>query len=183
MLVLDTGSADDTVLLAQAASAEVSRFDWCDDFAAARNAALEQSAADWNLELDADEWLAGGAAHLAERSLGGERFPGLVPVTSEFDLQGGIETASGCLPAVPVGHKDHAICHEHARAVRRFGQALEYARSTDSIRHDLVLRMRYALKQSRQFEVPFGLPRRNAQQAALSGFLLHTGRSAAVPGH
>ncbi|MGC4394858.1 glycosyltransferase [Hydrogenophaga sp. T2] len=63
MLVLDTGSRDDTVSLARAAGAEVQRFAWCDDFAAARNRALELADADWNLVVDADEWLiAGGAA-------------------------------------------------------------------------------------------------------------------------
>ena len=40
-LVLDTGSTDDTVRLAQAAGARVAHFTWIDDFSAARNAALE----------------------------------------------------------------------------------------------------------------------------------------------
>ena len=60
MIVLDTGSSDATREIARAAGAEVHEFAWCDDFAAARNAALAHSDADWNLILDADEWLAGG---------------------------------------------------------------------------------------------------------------------------
>ena len=62
MVVLDTGSADATPEIAAHLGAEVGRFAWCDDFAAARNAALEMADADWVLMLDADEWLEGAAA-------------------------------------------------------------------------------------------------------------------------
>jgi glycosyltransferase involved in cell wall biosynthesis len=44
MVVLDTGSTDATVALARSAGARVGHFDWCDDFAAARNAALNRAA-------------------------------------------------------------------------------------------------------------------------------------------
>ena len=60
VLVLDTGSADDTVEVARAAGARVEHFTWVDDFAAARNASLELSAADVRLVLDADEWVSTG---------------------------------------------------------------------------------------------------------------------------
>lgn len=66
MLVLDTGSSDDTVAVAQRAGAQVARFEWCDDFAAARNAALDLVDADWSLVLDADEWLVHGGPALRE---------------------------------------------------------------------------------------------------------------------
>jgi glycosyltransferase involved in cell wall biosynthesis len=66
MIVLDTGSTDDTVAIAEACGATVHHFTWCDDFAAARNAALAHSDADWNLILDADDWLEGDASALAD---------------------------------------------------------------------------------------------------------------------
>ena len=56
MIVVDTGSTDATVELAQAAGAKVCHFSWCDDFAAAKNFALEQANGDWILFLDADEY-------------------------------------------------------------------------------------------------------------------------------
>ncbi|MGB0563003.1 MAG: glycosyltransferase [Spirulinaceae cyanobacterium] len=57
IVVLDTGSSDRTVEIAKAAGATVGQFDWSDDFAAARNAALEHVTGDWVLILDADEEL------------------------------------------------------------------------------------------------------------------------------
>ena len=55
MLVLDTGSTDDTVAVARARGARVAEFPWVGDFSAARNASLAQVTGDWVLVLDADE--------------------------------------------------------------------------------------------------------------------------------
>ena len=57
LIVVDTGSTDGTIALAREAGVEVKHFTWCDDFAAARNFALDQSSGDWVLTLDADEEL------------------------------------------------------------------------------------------------------------------------------
>lgn len=57
IVVVDTGSTDDTVAIAESYGASVHRFDWVDDFAAARNHALARTAHPWRLVLDADEWL------------------------------------------------------------------------------------------------------------------------------
>lgn len=56
MIVVDTGSQDNSVALAEAAGAKVFHFQWINDFAAAKNYALEQAAGDWILFLDADEY-------------------------------------------------------------------------------------------------------------------------------
>lgn len=61
MIVVDTGSSDRSVQIAQQHGAVVVPFEWCDDFAAARNAGLEQASGDWILFLDADEALDGAA--------------------------------------------------------------------------------------------------------------------------
>jgi glycosyltransferase involved in cell wall biosynthesis/FMN phosphatase YigB (HAD superfamily)/tetratricopeptide (TPR) repeat protein len=57
IIVVDTGSTDRTVEIAKESGAEIYSFAWCDDFAAARNAALEHATCDWILVLDADEEL------------------------------------------------------------------------------------------------------------------------------
>lgn len=60
IFITDTGSTDDTVKIAEKFGAHISHFKWKNDFAAARNFALEQSTCDWNLVLDADEYLISG---------------------------------------------------------------------------------------------------------------------------
>lgn len=57
LVVVDTGSADATVEIAESFGARVGHFAWCDNFAAARNAALGLATADWVLPLDGDEVL------------------------------------------------------------------------------------------------------------------------------
>lgn len=56
--VVDTGSTDRTVAIAEQFGAKIGHFEWCDDFAAARNASLDMATGDWILVLDADERLA-----------------------------------------------------------------------------------------------------------------------------
>ena len=56
VLVLDSGSDDDTVARASAAGARVIHQDWL-GFAAQKNAAIAAAGQDWVLLLDADEWL------------------------------------------------------------------------------------------------------------------------------
>lgn len=65
LVVLDTGSTDDSVARARLAGARVAHFTWVDDFSAARNAALDLAGADWHIVLDADEWLIDGGPVLA----------------------------------------------------------------------------------------------------------------------
>ena len=57
MVVVDTGSIDNTIALAQGMGARVEQIPWPGDFAPARNQALEFLSGDWVLVLDADERL------------------------------------------------------------------------------------------------------------------------------
>ena len=66
VVIVDTGSIDRTVEIAQAFNeqlpTQVHHFTWCDDFSAARNMALSYVTGDWVLVLDADERLVEGIA-------------------------------------------------------------------------------------------------------------------------
>jgi len=57
MIVLDTGSSDRTIEIAQSFGAQIHSFIWCNDFSAARNESQKSAQGDWVLVLDADEVL------------------------------------------------------------------------------------------------------------------------------
>ena len=71
IVVVDTGSQDRTVEIAQHYGAKVSHFEWCDDFAAARNAALARATGRWVLQMDADEELVTNGAGQLRRLVSG----------------------------------------------------------------------------------------------------------------
>ncbi len=57
IILVDTGSTDNTIEIAQKYGAKIFHFDWINNFSAARNFALKKSSGDWILYLDADERL------------------------------------------------------------------------------------------------------------------------------
>jgi tetratricopeptide (TPR) repeat protein len=114
MIVLDTGSTDATAELAVQAGATVHHFSWCDDFAAARNAALALNRCDWALVLDADEWLTAGGPALAGLRQQPPDFVGSIEVNSHFEQGAGLATAPSWLPRVlPRGVRYVGRIHEH----------------------------------------------------------------------
>ena len=111
MIVLDTGSTDATREIAASAGAEVHEFTWCDDFAAARNAALAHSDADWNLIVDADEWIEAGGEALATLPAGAAI--GEVRVASRMDQPGADGIGQAWLPRLlPRGVRYAGRIHE-----------------------------------------------------------------------
>ncbi len=67
--IVDTGSTDATIAIAESFGARIAHVAWCDDFSFARNAALALATCPWILVLDADERLA-PASRDAVRALG-----------------------------------------------------------------------------------------------------------------
>jgi glycosyltransferase involved in cell wall biosynthesis len=87
--VMDTGSGDGTIEIARRLGARIGHFEWVDDFAAARNAALALSDAPWRLVLDADEWISHGGDSLAALREDEPAFVGQISVASQFDAADG----------------------------------------------------------------------------------------------
>jgi len=83
VVVYDTGSTDDTVEIAERAGCRVERGSWHDDFARARNAALELTNAEWILVVDGDDRLRGNGAALRAYLRGDTGvFPGAPPAAA-----------------------------------------------------------------------------------------------------
>lgn len=57
IIVTDTGSTDNTVEISKKYADKVIKFDWIDDFSAARNTGIEASKGLWFMWIDSDEWV------------------------------------------------------------------------------------------------------------------------------
>jgi len=55
IVIVDTGSIDDTINIAQRYTSNVYSYPWNNDFSAARNFAIEHASGDWIFAMDADE--------------------------------------------------------------------------------------------------------------------------------
>ena len=87
MVVIDTGSRDNTAAIAHAAGAEVHHLAWTGDFSAARNEALKHVRCDWVLVLDCDERLASWAFQAIREGIRSARAEAYVlPLTDASEL-------------------------------------------------------------------------------------------------
>ncbi len=85
VVVVDTGSRDDSVKRARAAGARVLHHEWSDDFAAARNVGLEQARGEWVLLLDCDERFEPPRPRALREALSRPHYQGyFLPVESEL---------------------------------------------------------------------------------------------------
>lgn len=57
IIIVDTGSTDTTINTAEELGAKVYKFEWCNDFSAARNFSMSKVTSKWLLRLDPDEVL------------------------------------------------------------------------------------------------------------------------------
>ena len=160
MVVLDTGSTDDTARIAASAGARVGHFRWIDDFAAARNAALDLSDADWNLVLDADNWLirADGLAAALRRP----PFIGAVTIENHIEVGGRPEVAIASeARLLPRGVRYTGRIHEQPDS------ALPHLRVEVVLGHDGYLGEQRARKGERNETLLL----RSLQAAPLDGYL------------
>jgi GT2 family glycosyltransferase/Tfp pilus assembly protein PilF len=80
VIVVDTGSTDNTKNIAEKYCAKVFPYKWNSDFSAARNFALEHTKSEWILVLDADEELSADSAAVLLNSIKS-------PVTDAFTVK------------------------------------------------------------------------------------------------
>ncbi|MFP5502839.1 MAG: glycosyltransferase, partial [Candidatus Sericytochromatia bacterium] len=88
IVVVDTGSTDNTVAIAESFGAKVFHFPGCDDFAAARNESLAHATSDWVLVVDADEELVVQEADALRDALRHDAIGGYVVQQRNEDAEG-----------------------------------------------------------------------------------------------
>ncbi|MDR3627623.1 MAG: glycosyltransferase [Ignavibacteriaceae bacterium] len=70
IILVDTGSTDSTLKIAEEYGAKIFHFEWIYDFSAARNYSLEHCTGNWILYLDADERLSSKSVNLLKKLTG-----------------------------------------------------------------------------------------------------------------
>lgn len=76
IVVVDTGSTDHTIQIAERFGAKIGYFKWNKDFSAARNHSLEIASGDWALWIDADEELTSDSIAAIHRAIVRPHFGG-----------------------------------------------------------------------------------------------------------
>jgi glycosyltransferase involved in cell wall biosynthesis len=113
LYITDTGSTDRTREIAAAYGAVVTEYVWNQDFAAARNFALAQSDCDWNLVLDADEYLIKGSRKDLEGFL---KHPNRI---------GAVERKDYYQEELPGGRQETAYAHSYTSRLLPWGVRYE----------------------------------------------------------
>lgn len=89
IIIVDTGSSDDTKEIARAYTEKIYDFPWQDDFSAARNRAFSYATRDFVMWLDADDVLEDAAALAGfKKSVLNEFDVAMAPYHAAFDAQG-----------------------------------------------------------------------------------------------
>ena len=104
MVIVDTGSVDETPAIVESFGGRLFRFPWCDDFSAARNESLRYARGDWLFWMDSDDTIPAECG----RQFRGLIERGLAPQVLGFVMQvhcpGGGEDGD---PATDVTAVDH----------------------------------------------------------------------------
>ncbi len=88
IIIVDTGSCDNTIAIAEKFTTQIYRFDWCNDFSAARNLSFSKAKCDYIMWLDADDILNSenkSALINLKRNLNGDISVYMLPYATAFD--------------------------------------------------------------------------------------------------
>ncbi len=88
IIVVDTGSSDDSIAIAESFGAKCAQVEWTHDFSAARNRSLELATGDWILWIDADEEIAAGSQPAFQRAVTRPQFGGFAIEIVNFTEDG-----------------------------------------------------------------------------------------------
>lgn len=113
VVVYDTGSTDRTVRIARNAGARVVEGYWDDDFAGARNRALQHASGEWVLSIDADEVFEGDPTAF-RKAVDATRSPAMPVAIVSVEWEGAAEGASSVVPRLfrRAGHRWFQALHE-----------------------------------------------------------------------
>ncbi|MGG4169104.1 glycosyltransferase family 2 protein [Rossellomorea vietnamensis] len=113
IIIVDTGSEDNTIEVAKSYGAKVYDFKWTDHFAEARNYSLSLSSCNWHFVLDADEYLLKGNRDSFNNLIETPNKIGIIRRIDKFSKDGVINHSQAFLSRIiPKGTKYTGRIHE-----------------------------------------------------------------------
>jgi len=118
IIIVDTGSIDRTKEIALGYRAKVFDYKWNNSFSDARNYALQQATSEWNLVLDADEYISNDCKDNILGFLRGTPAIGRVKIVNKFEDTNGVSYANSYISRVfPKGIRFSGNIHEQLDSV------------------------------------------------------------------
>jgi len=119
MIIVDTGSEDATKEIAQSYGAKIFDYIWVQDFAKARNFALQHSTGKWNLVLDADEYLNKNECEKIKEFIKGPKCIGRIKQINKFIQDGEIKESQAIISRLfPKGIYYVGAIHEQVHSAK-----------------------------------------------------------------
>ncbi|MDP3580489.1 MAG: glycosyltransferase [Ignavibacteria bacterium] len=89
IILVDTGSTDNTIKIGEEYGGKIYSFEWVNDFSAARNFALSKTTGDWILYLDADERLDNNSVSELRKIISNNSLAAHYCTVKSYDSEGG----------------------------------------------------------------------------------------------
>jgi len=137
IIVVDTGSEDDTIRIAKELGASVYEQKWENDFSKARNAALERAAGDWIIFLDADEYF--NEASLPnvrpeiQKAHSNQNIEGMLCNVFNIDLDAGRFLDSSYVMRIFRNRKHIRYINQIHEEISNHGKKLKHSNNSDKI--------------------------------------------------
>jgi glycosyltransferase involved in cell wall biosynthesis len=133
LVVVDTGSSDRTVQIAESFGAKVLHHEWDGDFSAARNVGLDAATSDWLMYLDADEVLVEGEGERLRELLGHTWREGIFVVETNHvgEMEDGAAVQHSALRLFrnrPEYRFEGRVHEQFAHKLPSFPERIEYSR-------------------------------------------------------
>lgn len=113
IIVVDTGSTDNTKEIARQFGAKIHNYKWNNNFSDARNYSLQKSTSNWNLVLDADEYIIEYSRDEIFEFIKNEKAIGRIEVRDKFIQNGEVDYAKSFISRVfPAGNYYNGRIHE-----------------------------------------------------------------------
>lgn len=114
IIIVDTGSTDKTKIIASEFNAKIFDYKWDNNFSNARNFAINKSTSDWNLILDADEFITNIDKHKLFQLMNySDSFIGQIKITNLFEQDGEIKKSNSFISRLaPKGIYFNGSIHE-----------------------------------------------------------------------